>query len=239
MIDRCQQTPLRSEAGLTLIELMVGITLGVVIFIAGFTVLDATSTSANRVTTRIEANKLARPVMARIVDELHSTCVAPSAAPILTGSSGTAISFIHQTGSAVVPTPVKRTISFASGKLTESVYNYASGVAPSWTFSPTPSSTRTLLTPVVQAKLGNPEVLVPVFRYYAFVDGQISPTPLATPLSATDAARASQVNISFAVPPRKYSPTTDVNGTLSLSDTVLFRFDPPGEGTSAASLPCE
>lgn len=232
---------LRDEHGVSLIELIVGMTLTIVIFGVGFTLLDATRSGANRVTARIEANKIGRPVMARIVDELHSSCVAPSSPPILAGSTQNSMSFVHQTGSAVVPVPVKRTITYdATAKtLSESVYPYVSGAAPTWVFSTTASSTRTLLNPAAKASLGNPAVLVDPFRYYAFVNGAISATPLAVPLSATDAARVSQVTVAFAVAPRKTSPVTDANGTLSFSDTVLFRFDPPGEGTSAASLPCD
>lgn len=232
---------LSDEHGLSLIELIVGMTLTIIVCGVGFTLLDATSRGASKVTARIEANKIGRPVMARIVDELHSTCVAPSSPPILAGSTQNSISFVHQTGSAVVPVPVKRTITYDPvGKtLTESVYQYVSGVAPAWVFSSTASSTRILLKPAAQAALGNPPVLVDPFRYFAFVNGTISATPLTVPLSSTDAARVSQVIVSFAVPPRKTTPVTDTNGTLSLSDTVLFRFDPPGEGTSTASLPCE
>lgn len=229
---------IRREDGLTLIELSVAATIGIIVSLALFTFLDNTSRSSIRTAARVDAAKLARPAMAAIIDRLHSTCVAPGVAPVLPESSDTSISFVNQTGSAVTPVPVKRTITYASGALTESVYPVSSGTAPTWTFSNTPTSTRQLVKPVVLASLGTPAVTVPVFRYYAFdTSGQISATPLPVPLNEADAAQTVQVTVSFAVPPRT-GAAADPEGVASFSDTVLFRFTPPGESASTENLPC-
>lgn len=233
---------LADESGLTLMEMLAAMTISLVIFGALYAFLNVASSNSNQISARIEANKLARPVMASIIDKLHSVCVAPAVAPVLPGSTGSAISFVHQTGSAVSPVPVKRTITFDTSttpdRLLETTYNVASGTAPSWTFSTTAATTRTLLTPVQQASLGSPAVSVPVFRYYAFnSSGVVSTTPLTVPLSTTDAAKVVQVNVSFAVPPRT-TTDPDPNGVLSLSDTVIFRFTPPGESAGTQNLPC-
>jgi len=230
------------EDGLTIMELMAAMTISLVVFGGLYAFLNVATSNSNQISARIEANKLARPVMARITDELHSVCVAPAVAPVLAGSTGSTISFVHQTGSAVTPVPVKRTITYDTSttpaRLTESVYPVASGTAPAWTFSTTASTTRTMLTPVQQASIGSPAVVVPVFRYYAFnSSGVVSTTPLTVPLSVSDAAKVVQVNVSFAVPPRT-TTDPDPNGVLSLSDTVIFRFTPPAESTGTQNLPC-
>lgn len=228
---------IRDEDGLTLNELLVGITISIVVILAMYTVLDSVSRGSNRITSRVDAVKLARPAMAGIIDKLHSTCVAPAVAPVLAGSTGSSISFVHQTGSTVAPIPVKRTITLlASGALSESVYPVSGGTAPVWAYSTTASSTKIIVTPVIQATLGSPAVAVPVFRYYSFVNGQVSATPLTVPLIAADAAKTVQVTVSFAIPPR--TGTTDPQGSLSFSDTVVMRFSPPGETASSGDLPC-
>jgi hypothetical protein len=233
-----RRVDLRSESGVTLIELTVAATIGVVISLALFNFIDTTSKSSVRTAARVDAAKLARPVMAGIMDRLHSTCVAPGLAPVLPGSSGTSISFVNQTGSAVSPVPLQHTISYAGGALTESTYPVSGGTAPDWTFSGTANYTRQMLKPVAQASEGSPSVLVPVFRYYAFNStGQISATPLAVPLSDTDAASTVQVTVSFTVPPR--TGTSDPAGSASFTDTALLRFTPPGESAAAVNLPCE
>ena len=230
------------EDGVTLMELTVGTMISLIVFVGLYTFIDVASSNSNRVTTRIEANKLARPAMANLMDKLHSVCVSPNVAPILAGSTSTSMSFVHQTGSAVAPIPVKRTIAYSStgdGRLTETVYARTGGTAPSWTFSTTPSSTQVFLTPVVEAKLGDPPVAVPFFRYYAYgTNGLISTTPLAVPLSAADAAKTVQVTVSFGVPPRQTTREDAEEGTISLTDTALFRLSAPGETSAAQRMPC-
>ena len=96
-----------------------------------------------------------------------------------------------------------------------------------------------MLTPVVRAKLGDPPVEVPFFRYYAYgTNGLISTTPLPVPLSAENAAKTVQVTVSFGVPPRKSTDDDTREGTVYLSDTAQFRLSAPGESATAQRLPC-
>jgi hypothetical protein len=168
----------------------------------------------------------------RIMDELHSTCVSPGVAPILAGSTGEAITFIHGTGSAVSPTPVKRTIALSGGILTDTTYAATGGDAPDWTFSTTPSSTYRLLERV--STIGS----TPIFSYFAYENGQISASPLTTPLSATDAARAVKVDVSLAVSPSDSATSDEVGTPVELTNSALVRFSPSNEDTDQAGLPC-
>ena len=229
---------LRNEEGLTLIELTVAAGMGLVLALTLFTFMDNTSKSSQRTAARVDAAKVGRPALAGIMDTLHTTCVAPGVAPILAGSTDTTMSVVSQTGSAVTPVPVKRTISYSAstGTLSESIYPVSSGTAPTWTFSATPTSTRQILKPVTQATISNAPV--PIFRYYAFdSSGAISATPLTVPLSDDDAAKAVQATVAFSVPSRA-SANPDPEGSASFSDSALFRFTPPGESASAENLPC-
>ena len=234
-----RRSRLRDESGVTVIELMVTAIVGLVVFLGLFNFLDITSSGSQQVAARIQANRLARPAMQRIVDLLHSTCVAPGIAPVLAGSSADSISFLHKTGSAVSPVPDKRTLTFnpTAGTLTDATYTPGSGTAPNWTWpaTPTPNPPVQILKPVQREKVGSVET--PVFRYFGFAsNGTISTTPMVAPLDATEASQVVQVEVTFTVPSRTVQ--ADPDGALTLSDTVTMRFSPPGETAASENLPC-
>ena len=224
--------PISDERGITIIEMLVGMLIGVMVLGGIVTLVTTTARSSGRISERVAADEVARPMVQRILNELHSTCVSPGVAPILAGSTGTSISFLHQTGSAVTLTPVKRTIALSGGNLTDTSYAATGGAAPTWTFATTPSSSYRLLTNV--SAIGS----TPIFRYYAYVNGSISSTPLTTPLSATDAARAVQVDLSLAVSPAASGSSSEAGAPIELTNSVLVRFSPSNEDTTQAGLPC-
>ena len=94
------------------------------------------------------------------------------------GSTGSQMSFLSASGSAVSPTPDVHVITLSGTTLSESVYAATGGAAPSWTFSGDPQLDAQLLTNV-SAPGGV------MFNYFDFQNGQLSTVPLATPLSAT------------------------------------------------------
>jgi hypothetical protein len=87
------------------------------------------------------------------------------------------------------------------------------------------------------ASSGSPPTSPPLFQYFAYQGGQLSTTPLPTPLSATDAVRTSQITVSFSVAPAS-TPVTDTHSSVSVSDSVALRLAPPAEDTSQANPPC-
>lgn len=223
------------ERGLGMVELLVAVAAGLAVIMGSFTMLNGTLRGSARVTQRVDATQRARPVLTRIMDELHSACVAPRIAPVLAGSTGTSMTFLHKTGSASAINPDKRMITLTGTTLSESVYPYSTGQAPDWQYSATPTTTR-LLTNVGQATIDG--AVVPIFRYYAYsTSGQVSTTPLPTPLSAADAARAVQVTVSFAASPSK-TRVVEANTAATVTDTAIFRFSPAAEDAAAVNLPC-
>jgi hypothetical protein len=226
---------LRSEQGISLAELLVGIAAGIAVLLGTFTVLNGTLRSSARVQQRVDATQRARPVLTKMLDELHSACVSPNVPPVLTGSGDSSITFLHKTGPAVTVNPDKRVITQTGSTISESVYPYSSGTAPNWIFSSTATTTR-LLTNAGAATIDG--ATVPLFRYYAFAaNGVIDPVPLPTPLSSINAAKTVQVTISFAASPTK-TQVVDANSAAMVTDSALFRFTPAGEDASATNLPC-
>lgn len=226
--------PLADERGVTIVELLVTMLIGIVVLGAIVQLITTTAKSSGRVTERVATNQTARPNFLRLMNELHSTCVSPGVAPVQAGSSGSSITFVHQTGRDVTVKPDKRTVTLnANGTLTDTVYAYSSGVAPNWVFSSTPTSTYQLLDNVSQ--IGS----TPVFRYYAYNNGVLDESsPLATPLSADDADRTVLVDVSFQVSPSQSQTSEEAGAPVQLNDSALMRFSPSNEDTSQAGLPC-
>lgn len=226
--------PLSSEKGITVVELLVAISAGIAVLMGSFAMLNGTLRGSARTQQRVDANQRGRPVMTRIMDELHSVCIAPNVAPIYAGSGDSSITFLHRTGSDVAPNPDRRTISLSSGILSESVDTYQSGTYPNYTFN-APTTTR-LLTNVGPGSING--ATVPLFRYYDYSAGGVSTTPLPTPLSSTNAAKTVVVAVAFSVAPSR-TQVDDANAAFTLSDSALFRYTPGAEDIAATNLPCQ
>jgi Tfp pilus assembly protein PilW len=222
------------EEGYTLIELMVALTAGIVVF-AGLTmVVMATMHQSTRTQNRVHATQEARLVVQKIVTEMHSACVAADVAPVQPNSGANAVAYVYQTGSGAALTPVLHEVVLSGTNLNMLTYPATSGSTPSWTFSTTASATKTLMTNVAPVSTG-----APVFSYYAYGStGAVSTTSLTTPLSATDAAKTVQVNVALKVNTRN-APNPDPNGGAIVQNQAFLRFSPPSASTTVANLPCE
>lgn len=224
---------IKSEGGYTLVELMVAISVGLVVLLAVTSFIMITLRHSSQTSARVDANQRARTVLFQVMDELHSACIAPQIAPVRAGSTETSLSFIHQRGSAVAPTPVLSTLTLNEGTLSESNYASTGGTAPNWTFAGAPSSTRELSTGIAPTGASTG-----IFSYYDYTGGQVSSTPLPTPLSTTSAARTVQVNVAFTASPSS-TPVVDENGPTGVQDAALLRFSPAPYNESATNLPCQ
>ena len=223
---------LGDERGITLIELMIALAAGLFVMAALTLAMLVTIRETSRVTSHVEANQRSRVAMAKIVNQLHSACVAPQLAPVQKESTGSTLRFVHQVGSQVAPVPVMSEISLSGDTLSQADYEVAGGAAPEWTFAATPFSTEELMTGVEPISESTP-----LFRYYSYSNGSISASPLTTPLG-TNAASAVQVSIAFKAVPRP-PVSEDENAPTELQDAVLLRLTPPAYSSATNNLPCQ
>ncbi len=223
----------KDESGMTLIELLVATSAGVVVMFGVVMAVIVSLRETDRVASHVDANQRARTTMYKVIDELHSACVASQIAPVQSGSSGTSLNFIHQSGSAVSPTPVLSKISLSGTTLSQADYAATGGSAPTWTFPGTPTATRQLMTGVSPIS-GNS-----IFSYYAYSGGQVSSTPLNVPLSSDSAAQTVQVSVAFKAAPTTTPIANDTNAAAAVQDSALLRFTPATFSTSANNLPCQ
>lgn len=223
-----------SERGTTLVELMVGLAAGMVVLMALTLTIMVTLHGSARVSARVEATQQARLVVTRVIEELHSACVAPKVAPVLPESTGTSLSFIHADGAereAVAPTPVKTVIALEEGDLFRTDYEATGGSSPDWTFAES-GTTRKLLGDVAPiAPSGS------IFGYYRYVGGSLSSTPQATPLEA-GAAETIQVQVALDVAPGR-TPVADAGADAGVRDSAVLRLTPPSYNETTTALPCQ
>jgi len=225
-----RRSGIRDESGTTLVELLVATAAGVAIIFAITTMVITSMHQTLRVNTHVDATQRARIVLTKVIEELHSACVAPQIAPVKE-STGTSLNFIHQIGSAVSPTPVLSKVTLSGNTLSQSNYAVSGGSAPSWTFSGTPSSTEQLMTNISPISPSTS-----IFSYYSYSNG--AATALPAELSEENAKRTVKVDIDLTAAPQS-SPISDTNAAANISDSAVLRFTPPAFNTSAVNLPCE
>ena len=227
----------RDERGTTLVEVLVSTTTGLVV-LAALTMVIVVSMHANaRVTARADATQRARLVTTKVMQQLHSACVAPKIAPIQVGSTGTSLKFVYappSQGAAVAPMPTKTEINYSGGTLTQTSWPATGGGYPNWTYSSTPT-TRQLLTGVAPIPPSST-----IFSYYGSSNGSLSPTPQATPLDITATSLTIQVRLALtATPTRGKSPVADQGAEAHVRTGATLRLTPPSFNEAAPALPCQ
>lgn len=232
--------PIGDESGTTLVELMVGLAAGMVVLMALTLTIIVTLHGSARVSARVEATQQARLVVTRVMEELHSACVAPKVTPVLPESTGTSLSFIHAEGeekAAVAPTPTKTVITLENGSLFRTDYEATGalpttgGAAPRWTFAET-GTTRKLLDNVAPIAPSSS-----IFGYYRYLDGSLSSTPQATPLEE-GALETIQVQVALNAAPGR-TPVADAGADAGVRDSAVLRLTPPSYNETTAVLPCQ
>ena len=85
---------LSDERGFTLVELLVAMTIGMMVLMAAFMLLDRTFVASGQVADRTEALQRGRQAMALITRQLRSqVCIGTTNPPIVGGSNASSVSF--------------------------------------------------------------------------------------------------------------------------------------------------
>jgi len=209
-LPRLVRTVGANQRGFTLVELMTALSIGMVVLLAAYAILDRSVSAADTVSDRVNTTQRGRLAMDQITRQLRSQVCLP------TDSSGTSV---DDTTTALLAAdantvtfyadlggenskPQKRRLSYAANKLTEEIWT-ATQTSPSFVFPTNPSSTRTLATDVVPVDVnGQPQA---VFRFFAYNTSQ-PPSPdlaLGTPLNTLNLGRTVRMNIVFRAQPER------------------------------------
>jgi hypothetical protein len=227
---------LSDESGTTMVELLVGMAMGMIVLVGLTMTIIVVLHGTSRVDARVEATDNARVVETRIMEQLHSACVSPQIAPVRTGSTNTGLIFWHAAAGeagAVQPVPVKSKIVYSNGTLTETDYAKTGGTSPKWEFEPETAghgTQRTLLTNV--APVGGS-----VFSYEMYEKGNLKELA-KTGLSEPEAAETIVVKVALTASP-KSTPVADTGSSATVSDKATLRLTPPSFNEGATALPCQ
>jgi Tfp pilus assembly protein PilW len=248
----------RDQRGFTLMEALVAIAAGSIVCIALVTMLLFVTNQQARLSSVVQANQLSRTAMTKIVDELHSACLAPEFTPILEKSNNEELRFVNAYSQAAVISESKSEAyeqrikwNEATGKLIDYTYPSNGGSWPKFTFSgtATPSGGTILANNVTLNKAGGKTV--PMFQYYAYTTtssgtnesalSMLQTKALTVPLSKTAAGEAAAVLINFktAVGVKGKEEERPGGRAVELSDLVTLAFSAPRSASSISDGPCQ
>jgi Tfp pilus assembly protein PilW len=225
---------LEDERGTTMVELLVGMAMGMVVLVGLTMTIIVVLHGTARVDARVESTDNVRVAVARVMEELHSACVSPQIAPVQEKSTGNSLVFWHAAAgeaTAVEPIPVKSKIAYSGGTLTQTDYAKTGGTSPNWVFSET-GSERKLLTNVAPATGSSV-----VFSYYKYESGALVKLT-ATELSKTEAEAVIVVKVALTASP-KSTPVHDAGAAATVEDSATLRLTPPSFNEGASALPCQ
>jgi Tfp pilus assembly protein PilW len=219
---------LRREEGMTLIELIVAMSLGIIVTGIAFSLLNFTTADVTRISERVHVDQTGRVALEKLMLALHSSCVAAKAEPIRSGSTEKVLRFVSETSevnkygepSASLPTIRLHEVVYtpasgkAEGTLTEKSWP-STGVPPKYEFNEkaTPT-TRTLITGIKQSENEKKE-LIKIFRYYRYYKstdskptlGELNPaeyvlnTKASTTEQKEEAAQIAKVTVTMTAVP--------------------------------------
>jgi Tfp pilus assembly protein PilW len=259
---------LRSEAGTTLMELLVAMVAGIVVVAALLAILEFSTNQATRISDRVQATRIGRLAMARVMDELRSTCTGfharasqaiqgPSSTPTapLASTGATDLWFISTfgtgEGSKAEPkkvtehdihwaaTGAKTPTGKALGTLTDYRFESTGGNSEAWTFQP-------LTVANASARVIAQNIIAPaqpatatIFQYSKFKTEE-STELIALKASEVPAAAAAKevAQVSVSFVQAPEGRDTTPSSAVGVSNSILLRFNATEGGAEPENVPC-
>jgi hypothetical protein len=224
------------ERGTTMVEVLVATATGLVV-LAGLTmVIVVTLHGSARVSARVEATQKARIVVSRVMEQMHSGCVAPKIAPVRAGSSGSSVRFFRASGAeatAVAPVPTLTEVTLSGDTLSQTEYA-VTGTAPAWAETSTVvSAPRILMTGISPVAPSSS-----IFSYLGYLEGTLSQIVPSPTLTTGEAAAVVEVRLAITATPKSDSPVPDAGAPASIRDSAVLSLTPPSFNENANALPC-
>lgn len=245
----------RDERGFTLVEMLVGISIGVIVVFAAYTAIDAANRSQLRTSMRIDAINRGRNGMEAITRAIRSQQCFNSTRPMISASA-TSMEFYASVAPGTTPgkQPIERhrlqwvpratedvgagtTPTGTAGDIVQTVWRSRT-VGTSTTFPTQPESINVVATLVQPGPdRRNPAVQAPIFRYFKYASttgsGRVdltAPVTTAPNAAATDLAGIVLIEISYQSVPRKtrIAPSKALNFYNTVSVRIADPTNPAG-----------
>jgi type II secretory pathway pseudopilin PulG len=162
------------ERGFTLIELLVAMISGIVVMLALVAVLLFSTRQETHLTNLAQATHLGRIAMTKIVDELHSACLAPGFAPIQEKSGPNELRFVNSYSEEAVISKTKvneHRIVWNEKAETLTDFTYPASKEETWPnfkYSEAASPTNGVLIASHVTPMEAEGKKLPIFQYYSY-----------------------------------------------------------------------
>jgi prepilin-type N-terminal cleavage/methylation domain-containing protein len=218
----------RAQAGFTLIELIVAMTIGTMTVLAVYGVLDTTMRQTTKIAGRVNATQRGRIAMDVVTRSLRSQVCYSPIVPALVNATDDSVKFHVDLTDGSKPIEQHEIVYNATTRtLVERIWPGQG--------SPLAFPTMTVNRQITDNVVKRPAPDAPIFKYYAYN----TPTPpavpkpttlLPTPLNATDLARVAKIEIGFvALPPGTPVTKTSAPGDSTLQNEVYVRVADPND----------
>jgi hypothetical protein len=212
------------EDGSSMVEVMVGLAMGMLVLAGVSMLLIVTLHGNGRISARAEASDNARVTMTRIMEELHSACVEPTIAPVQPKSTHTELIFKRGSyggAAAASPTVTTATIYYREGTLWERDEQSGKPTVP-----------RTLLSNV------SPIPGQAIFTYENSTVPKGKPFEFTQTLGTEYASKTILVRVAFSASP-KSEPVADAGAATQVENSATLRLTPPTYEEAKEAKPCE
>jgi len=211
---------LRSERGMTLIELVVAMGIGTIVIAGAMTALVQAFQLQKESVDRTDAVQRGRIGLEIMTRQLRSQVCMGTPRTAVKSADNNSISFTADlSGGTSLPDKYQLTYDPTAKTLTEYVYD-GSGTYPTLVFPASPTRTRTILTNVV------PSGSSPIFTYYGLQAGSDGAnTLLTTPLNTADLSRVARIALNFTTRPAG-NANNDKRATAFNDDVYVRSSDP-------------
>jgi prepilin-type N-terminal cleavage/methylation domain-containing protein len=222
---------LSSQRGFTLIELVVGMALGMIVLLAAFTVIDRSFINNKSVTDREDALQRGRNTLELMTRQIRSMTCAGQYTPVTKGTDNEVDFYAYMgdptAGGSTLPQQHRLVYDATAKTISETDYPVTSITTSPPTVGTTPSTpTKVLLNNVV------PVSGVPIFTYYTYdpaatqgSGGFVALTAGSSGLSTVDQAKVVKVAVSFLTRPTGIK-VTDPHSTVFQDDVFWRAVDP-------------
>jgi prepilin-type N-terminal cleavage/methylation domain-containing protein len=221
-------TRARDEAGFTLVELVVAMAIGVIVLLASFMLVDASTPLAQKTYDRVDAAQRGRLAMEIIGAELRSQVCMPGAVPpIMPTVSDEDDLWFYGNNQDQDSLPQMHHIYLSGTQLREDMWQ-GTGTQTNVAFPALATQKRVLLDPVALVSG------VPLFRYFGF-DANLPASvnqPLPAPVTVPDSRRVVQINVSFVARPTRATTASARDSTFQ--QAVFFRTADPTDPLKGA-----
>jgi hypothetical protein len=229
-----RELSLKDEEGTSMVELVVGMGMGMVV-LAGLSILLIVTMRGNaRVDARAEASDNARVTMTRIMEQLHSACVSPTIPPVQYGSGATTLVFKHGTygGQAA-----------ASAEATTTTITYSSKESGSLWQTDKTAAGKEEPSRLLLAHVSLPASEQSKGRIFQYANNTVQAstfegTGAGHTLEPPEAEKTILVTVAFKARP-KSEPIADAGSATEIENSATLRLTPPVYEEGKQAKPCE